>query len=64
MAVGGPFTREDPANKEIKTCLDVVIVSINILPFVRMMIIDNMKEFTPNMVVKKGKELKITYTDH
>ena len=57
---GGPFTRIDPSNPNIKSCLDLCIISRGLLKFVVEMIIDDERKFTPHRATSK----KITYTDH
>ena len=39
-ATGGPWTRVDPANPETKSCLDLVIISSDLLPFFLSLTID------------------------
>ena len=58
---GGPFTRVEPNNPNVKSCLDLVIVSKGLVDFIVELVIDNERKFTPHRVVK-GK--KLTYTDH
>ena len=64
LAEGGPFTREDPGNADNKSCLDLCIVSVNILPYVKRMFIDSGKMFTPYRITKKNGALAKVYTDH
>ena len=58
---GGPFTRVEPNNPSVKSCLDLVIVSKGLLEYIVELVIDKERNFTPHRVVK-GK--KLTYTDH
>ena len=62
---GGPLTWIYPADEERKACLDLVIVSNNLLPFVSELFVDIERKFTPKRVVvtKKGG-LVMRYTDH
>ena len=61
--VGGPFTREDPATKG-RSCLDLMVVSSNLRPFVKEMKIDSEKEITVSRVKKaKGKQ-EVVFSDH
>ena len=59
--VGGPFTRFDPAKPERKSCIDLVIISRELLKYVHRLVIDKNLTFTPGRPVRKDK---ITYTDH
>ena len=40
VAIGGPFTRIDPANENKKSCLDLTIISMNLMPYVKELIVD------------------------
>ena len=60
---GGPFTREDPATG-IMSCLDLWVVSKELLPYVGSLIIDKDKQMTPYRAVREKKKYKLTYTDH
>ena len=60
-AVGGPFTREEPADahlpweKRRKSCLDLVLISTNLRPFYSSLLIDSKREITPKRIMmKKG----------
>ena len=64
LAKGGPFTRIDPADQEKKSCLDLVIISLNLLPFVKELLVDKEKKFTPMRVITKGNGLGVRHTDH
>ena len=62
--IGGPFTRYDPscptdANK--MSCLDFVIISKRLLPFIESVVIDSKKEFSP---VRPISKLKGVTSDH
>ena len=60
---GGPFTREDPATGTI-SCLDLWVVSRELLPFVNSLVIDKEKKMTPYRATREKKKYKLTYTDH
>ena len=60
---GGPFTREDPATG-VMSCLDLWIVSRELLPHVSSLVIDKEKKITPHRAVKEKKRYKLVYTDH
>ena len=51
---GGPFTREDPATGTM-SCLDLWVVSRELLPYVSNLLIDSDKEMTPYRAVKEKK---------
>ena len=39
-------------------------MSINLIPFVKELIVDKERQYTPRRVVTKGKGLGFRYTDH
>ena len=53
VARGGPFTRIDPADETKKSCLDLVLASPNLMPFVRDLVVDKERIFTPMRVINK-----------
>ena len=62
---GGPFTREDPARGE-KSCLQLVIVSTELKPFVSKLYIDSSRAMgvaRPVIVWQRGK-YRLIYWDH
>ena len=63
---GGPWTWQDPGNKDNKSCLDLAIASINLMPYIKVMTIDSNREFTPKRVVSMGKNkgVRVVYADH
>ena len=63
-AVGGPFTRVDPANEENKSCLDLFIGSSNLRPYLKKLIIDSKREHAIRRVGYKNGRVQTTYTDH
>ena len=64
MAEGGPFTWVDPANSENMSCLDLVMCSVDLLPFVKRMLIDSERKVTPKRVVSRNKGMKFVFADH
>ena len=60
--VGGPFTRVDPADPSIMSCLDLVLISTVLYDFIVTLKIDKEKIMTPHRSV--GKNKKLVYTDH
>ena len=60
---GGPFTRVDPASGNM-SCLDLFIVSKELLPYVEKLVIDKDRKITPARAVKEKKKYKLMYTDH
>ena len=61
---GGPFTREDPSDPSDitkKSCIDFVITSKELFPFIKRVQIDSDRKFTPCHSLKNKK---LTYPDH
>ena len=63
VVTGGPFTRQDPATGN-KSCLDLFVVSADLLPYVDKLVIDSQREMAVARAVKMGKNYKLVYSDH
>ena len=63
LAEGGPWTREDPGDGGL-SCLDLAIVSRNMLPYVKKMQVDSEKKFTPVRVTTSRRRMTLRPTDH
>ena len=61
---GGPWTWVDRQDSNRKSCLDLAIISVSLVPYINKVEIDSDKKFTPRRVTKTKKEIKSTYTDH
>ena len=64
MAVGGPWTWVQRGKESVKSCLDLAYASENILPFIKCVLIDKDKKFTPRRIIWKGGKFTSVYTDH
>ena len=63
--VGGPWTWCQPGREEeVKSCLDLVIVSASLLPFITRLVIDSSREFTPRRVMRRRDGVTSVYSDH
>lgn len=60
---GGPFTRVDPATG-ILSCLDLFIVSRELRPYVKKLVIDSNREIELARAVKCNGKYKMIYPDH
>ena len=61
---GGPFTRynpSDPKNDDLKSCIDLIIISKGLLRYVSGVTIDKDLNFTPGRPISKTKKV---YSDH
>ena len=63
MVEGGPFTRKDPATGNL-SCLDLFVVSRELLPHVSKLCIDSERKWAVARAVKCGKSYKKVYSDH
>ena len=53
VAKGGPFTRRDPADRNKKSCLSLVIASKSLIPFIESLEIDSLNIHAPCKATKK-----------
>ena len=60
---GGPFTRRDPATGK-ESCLDLFIVSRELLPYVSKLTIDSGRKMAVYRAVKRGRSYRRVYSDH
>ena len=64
LAEGGPWTWMSRADRTVKSCLDLVILSSNLKPYVSKVMIDSEQKLCAKKVgITKGKE-KVTKSDH
>ena len=63
MAIGGPWTWVQRGKESIRSCLDIGIASRNLVPFVKSVIIDENRQFTPRRVIRKNGEVKSVFAD-
>ena len=60
---GGPFTRQDPATGGL-SCLDLFIVSRELLPYVESLVIDSDRRMAVGRVVRMGAKYQTINSDH
>ena len=61
--MGGPWTWVDRRDTNRKSCLDLGIMLISLIPYLKKVEVDTEKKITLRRVVKKSK-ITTTYTDH
>ena len=61
--MGGPFTRKDPAMGNM-SCLDMFIISRELLPYVKKLRIDSKREMAVCRAVKRGGQYEMVYSDN
>ena len=64
LVEGGPWTWVDRKDNKRKSCLDLAIILISILPYLTKMVIDIDQKITPRRVTKPKKGIKSTFSDH
>ena len=64
QAEGGPWTWISWADSNIKSCIDLVIVSADLLPYVSSLVVDIKKEFFMYRVKKVKDKTKLIPSDH
>ena len=64
MVVGGPWTWIQRGNPEIRSCLDLGIISSCLIPFLDSVVIDKEHNFTPRRVIKRKGKIQSIFTDH
>ena len=63
-AVGGPWTWVSRSEETVKSCLDLVIVSADLEPFLESMTVDTEFKYGPARVRKVNNKLKKIHSDH
>ena len=64
VATGGPFTRVDPADPGNKSCLDLIICSVGLRPYIESLFIDRNREFAMKRAVVKNGKFSTICSDH
>ena len=60
---GGPWTRVCPSTGD-PSYLDIPIGSTNLFPFLRRVLVDSDRKYTPRRSVTKNGKLTFTFIDH
>ena len=63
-AEGGPFTWVSRVDSSIQSCLDLVILSSNLVPFVTTMIVDSKQKYCPRRVGVRKDKTRVVKPDH
>ena len=64
LAEGGPWTWVSRANSDVKSCIDLVIITGDLLPYVSSLLVDVKKEFSLYRVRKVKDKTKRIPSDH
>ena len=63
-ASGGPWTWVCRGDGKVRSCLDLVIISADLEPFLQSLVVDTEFEFGPARIRKVQNKLKKIYSDH
>ena len=63
VVVGGPWTRVDPATG-VGSCLDLFVVSRELRPHIKSLVIDSERKVTVARVVTRKKKRSLVFSDH
>ena len=61
---GGPWTWVSRTDATIKSCIDLVIMSADLAPFLKRIVIDDKQEFAPARVRRVSGRRRLIYSDH
>ena len=64
LEAGGSWTWVDRSKSNVKSCLDLGIVSAGLAPFLSKFLVDKEQKLTPMRVRKRSKKILSTYGDH
>ena len=64
LVEGGPFTWVSRVDRSIQSCLDLVILSTNLLPFLTKMVVDTKQQYCPKRVGVRNNRNTVVKTDH
>ena len=64
IAEGGPWTWVSRADSSIRSCIDLCIVSANLMPYVTKVVIDSKQLFCAKKVVRSAGKEKLIRSDH
>ena len=64
VAQGGPFTWQDPADPDRKSCLDLFICSVDLQPYVKSLVIDSKREFSIKRALFSQGKFRTIFPDH
>ena len=64
LVEGGPFTWVSRVDSSIKSCLDLVILSANLLPYLTKMVVDEKQQYCTKRVGVRNNRSKVVKSDH
>ena len=64
VAEGGPWTWESRADKTVKSCLDLCVMSANLFSYVTKMLVDSEQKYCPKKVLMSRGRTKVIRSDH
>ena len=64
LVEGGPFTWVSRVDSSIQSCLDLVVLSANLLPFLTKMVVDTNQQYCPKRVGVRNNKSRVVKSDH
>jgi hypothetical protein len=64
LVEGGPWTWCSQSDPNVKSCLDLGIISRNLLPYVYKIVVDKEQKFTPFRIIKRKNGISSCFSDH
>ena len=64
VAEGGPWTWTSRADQTVKSCLDLCILSANLMPYAKKMLVDSQQKYCPKKVVITRGRTRVIRSDH
>ena len=64
MVEGGPWTWESRSDPTKKSCLDLVMVSENLVSYISSLLVDTKRDYAPFRVAKKKGRITMVRSDH
>ena len=64
IVIGGPWTFVDRQDNNRKSCLDIGIMSVSLIPYLTSVVVDVERKFTPRRTIKTKKKTTSIFTDH
>ena len=64
VAEGGPWTWQSRADQRVKSCLDLCVISANLVSYATKMLVDSQMKFCPKKVMMNRGRTKVIRSDH
>ena len=64
VAEGGPWTWQSRADQRVKSCLDLCVMSVNLVSYATKMLVDSQMKFCPKKVMMTRGRTNVIRSDH